>query len=330
MQMGSVQNNAMELARKFKAQEDGNAVTFDTTSATTATVTLESGKFKIDTGTGGTGSSITAGITLVVKEPAAFTVPVGALTVAGTLNLEEGASVSVEDTPSPTPVITAVDGDLEIGKTGNPVLTFAAGGNLSVATGTGIVFDGNVFFGGDLTLTQVPAEFNGNAFFADGKALIMTHADSVVTLKGALAHGDPVSGVPVIYSAVLMPDSDNEDGVTLTPLANTKLTFSTGSGKGLTQAPHTGASGHSITIGGKAHLVAGATYTVASDSTNNGILTIDDGAELTLGHGFLLDAVNNPTFVNSSTINTSASLVLTGAANADGAILEGDGKVVAG
>jgi hypothetical protein len=148
----------------------------------------------------------------------------------------------------------------------------------------------------------------------------MTAEASVVTLKGALAHGAPAPNVPVVYSAVLK--ADGEDGVTLTPEATTKLTFSA-EGKGVTQQSSASEpAAHGITIGGEATLVASATYTVASEDGKVGTLTIADSAVLTIGAGALLDGFDNTT--------DSAVIVLTGATGENGAKLDGEGTVVAG
>jgi hypothetical protein len=111
------------------------------------------------------------------------------------------------------------------------------------------------------------------------------------------------------------------DTVTLTPAVNTTLTFGSTT-KGLTQGA-VGNNIHGIAIGGNAVLVAGATYTVASEAGKVGTLTASN--TLTIGGG---DLVPPAGFANTAT--DSASLVLTGATSTNGAKLDGLGKIVAG
>jgi hypothetical protein len=184
----------------------------------------------------------------------------------------------------------------------------------------GASFAGDVVFKDDVTLTANAANFGGGAFFADTKKITLTAASSVITLEpGAfLAHGAPAD-IPGVFSAIIA--NFDEDDVTLTPTANTTLTFGANGTKSIAQA---GTAGHGITIAGNATLVPAATYTVASADSAIGVLTV--GGTLTVGDGLLTglpEGVDN-------TASTSAKLVLTGATSTNGATLKGAGTVVAG
>ena len=197
-------------------------------------------------------------------------------------------------------------------------------GAVEIATGAA-TFNGKVVFKDDLTLTAVGAAFKGPAFFADGTVISLSAATSVITLKpgAGLAHGDATK-IPAVYSAIL-GNIDDEDNVTLTPGVNTTLTFGAAAAKSITQA---GTAGHSIKIGGKAALIASATYTVASESGKVGTLELDTDAELHIDDGVLLAAGAPAGYDNDP--DTSAKLVLTGASGTDGAVLKGAGTVAAG
>jgi hypothetical protein len=190
-----------------------------------------------------------------------------------------------------------------------------------------VTFDENVVFGGDVTLTAVPATFKKTAFFAPGKSLIMTAVASTVTLgktTGALAIGVPATNVPDVYSQVLAARDATD--VVLTPEATTKLTF-TGSAytKAVTQDTSAASPGadHAIAIAGTATLISGTTYTVASADKKVGTLELGRGAKLTLGDQLL----ENPP---SDYTHASPVVALTGAASSKGAFLKGVGLLDAG
>jgi hypothetical protein len=196
------------------------------------------------------------------------------------------------------------------------VATFTSTADFSGAA----TFTNNVVFGGDVTLTAAPATFNKTAFFAASTDLIMTTAESTVTLdktNGALAVGAPVANV---YSQVLAPRNGSSAHVVLTPVAGTQLTFG-GSDNAKTVAQDQSDSGaHGIKITGTPTLISGTTYTVASVSGKVGTLELGDSAVLTLGDTL---GVGAPAHV-------PPKVVLTGVANTAGAILKGAGSLVAG
>jgi hypothetical protein len=164
-----------------------------------------------------------------------------------------------------------------------------------------------VVFGGNVTLTNAPgtATFGKTAFFTNAKAITLTAAGSIITLRpyAGLAVGTPADSVPDVYSMVIR--NSGAANLTLTPAAGTVLAFSTG--KGITQSG-------SITIGGTAALIPGSTYTVVSTAS----LKIANDATLTLAAGVL--ATENPSGITA----TTSGLVLTGASS-NGATLEGTG-----
>jgi hypothetical protein len=109
--------------------------------------------------------------------------------------------------------------------------------------------------------------------------------------------------------------------VTLTPTANTTLTVAE-SGKSVTQA---GTAAHGITIGGTATLVSGSTYTVASEASKKGSLTVDADGVLTLG-GAILSPEGythaEPTIVlTGATASNAATLVLKGGGTTGGTLV---------
>jgi hypothetical protein len=187
-------------------------------------------------------------------------------------------------------------------------------------------FNGNAVFKGDLTLTGA-TEFGKDAFFADGKKITLKAAGSTITLKtgSELAQASGPSLMPTVYSAIIANFDDND--VTLTPGANTVLTFGASGTKSITQS---GTAAHSIKIGGEATLVPGATYTVASETGKVGTLTMDGSAKLFVGAGLLTPRPEGFGTGADNDDATSSKLVLTGAATTAGASLTGAGSVVAG
>jgi hypothetical protein len=215
--------------------------------------------------------------------------------------------------------------------------TFGGATFAGVATFTGAAaftggearFDDKVVFGGGVTLATAPATFKKTAFFAAGTGLVMGDATSTVTLdktNGALAVGEPTSA-PDDYSQVLAPSAGSSAPVVLTPMDDTKLTFG-GSLSGKTVAQATDASGsgapHGIKITGKATLISGTTYTVASESGKIGTLELGDSADLALG-GELTVGTRPPGYAYDE-----PEVVLTGAESNAGAILKGVGSLSAG
>jgi hypothetical protein len=246
---------------------------------------------------------------------------VTAATITGTGNIQfTGAPTFATAGAFSNTGLTTFDSVLSIGGAtsfAGPVVFEKA---VSVATGA-ISFAGEVTFKDDLTLTQIGANFGKAAYFAAGKKITGTSDASVITLKPGASLGLPVtSGTPSVFGAIIA-NSGNSD-VTLTPAANTTLTFA--EGRILTQ-DNSGSAVHSIAIGGttpEASLVAGATYKVASASGKVGTLTIGNGGKLVLAAGVLSDAVDYN--------NLSAKLILTGASGVNGALLTGAGTVAAG
>jgi hypothetical protein len=145
--------------------------------------------------------------------------------------------------------------------------------------GGAATFNGLAVFSGDVTLTAAPATFNDSAFVASGKKITLTDPASVIKLaKGkSLGVGIPAPNVPYPFYEVIGNKADSSTSLTLTPAADTVLTFD--SGKGITQS----GAANGISIDGTAGLTAGATYTVASDGT----LTLATNATLTLYAGYL-------------------------------------------
>jgi hypothetical protein len=149
----------------------------------------------------------------------------------------------------------------------------------------------------------------GFARFESGEKITLATA-TTDTLSLKSGSGLSIGGDKHLNTVLTNSDTN---AVTLTPVAGTTLTFSTP--RTITQ----GGSGatHGISVGGatpKLGISAGATYKVDSAENHVGTLTLGTGAELTLGTGPLV----------------SASLVLTSTAGANGAVLKGVGKVVAG
>jgi hypothetical protein len=188
-------------------------------------------------------------------------------------------------------------------------------------------------FKGDVSLAAA-TEFAGDVFVADTKKITLTSTAAIITLKPGVelghgaATGTPSTDIPAVYKAILANFETNGD-VTLTPVANTVLTFGGPSVKTLTQS---GAADHGITVGGVATLVPDATYTVASASGAVGTLTVAGSSALHIGKG-ILGALKTSGVVGSGIANVddnSASLVLTGATGTDGAKLAGAGSLVAG
>ena len=180
--------------------------------------------------------------------------------------------------------------------------TFA---NTVTSTATGTSFAGDVVFKGNVTVTAGGLGFGGAAYFADEAVVTLTDATSVITLKptAMLAHGDATK-IPAVYSAILANLDPGEGDVTLTPEANTTLTFGENGTKSITQGA-SGSNAHSITIGGNAALIASATYTVASTTSKVGTLKVADSGSLTIGQGALSGF---PAGADNGT--TSAKLVL--------------------
>jgi hypothetical protein len=195
-------------------------------------------------------------------------------------------------------------------------------------TGSAARFDDKVEFGGGVTLTTAPATFNKTAFFADGTSLLMTADASTVTLgkpSGALAVGVPVTNVTDVYSQVLAPSTSSSAPVVLTPMAGTKLIFGGSlNSKTVAQEQKESSGNHGIKITGKATLISGTTYTVASESTKIGTLELGDSAGLTLGPRLTVGTAPQ------GYAHAEPRVVLTGAENAAGAILKGVGSLFAG
>ena len=211
--------------------------------------------------------------------------------------------------------LTIGNGDT-FGNTGLTAFTNAAG--VAVTTGD-ITFKGPVTFAGDLTLTAKGAIFYSSASFAASKGLkLVAVTDSKVTLKPGAALG--ITDAHTVWGYVLANYGSAD--VVLTPVANTKLTVSGAnlSARTITQSSIPDNAVHGITITGKASLVAGSTYTVASASNKVGTLTVT--GELHLGAGVL----TGPDTYDDN----SAKLVLTSDTSTYGAKLTGAGKVVAG
>ena len=272
-------------------------------------VTLAGG---INTGAADSTSKITFKGNVTLGDGKAITIAES--TTASAVTLYAGKSIYA----GTTKLVTAATNTAFTAAADGAVLTFTAATGLALSA-QGVEFNGDVVFYGDLTLTAVPATFGGTAYFADTKKITMTTVASVITLnEGALlAHGDATK-IPAVYSAIL---GGYTDGATLTPAANTTLTFGANGTKSITQA---GTAGHGITIGDNAVLLPSATYTVASEAEKIGTLTVDTNATLIIIEGVLAGATG------ADNTAASAKLVLTGAATTNGALLTGAGSVVAG
>jgi hypothetical protein len=277
------------------------------TSDTLATITglTVNGSFSTEAGTL---SKVTA---LTVGEDGELDVS-GAGTLAALTTLTVNGDLTVKDTingivPTGTGTITfgsAVSWTPASLLTFNatPAITFAD--TVAVST-SGIVFNGPVAFGGNVTLTAVPATFGGTAYFANSTVLTLTTDASVVTLKantGALAAGEP-SAKPWVYDAVLQ--ADGGDAILKPDSSSVTLTFATGT-RGITQ------SAAGLTVSGKAHITSGATYTVPSGSGNK--LTVAADSVLTLGSGALEGQ-------GADYDTATASIVLTGAGSNAGTLV---------
>jgi hypothetical protein len=237
----------------------------------------------------------------------------------GTVTLKAGTVVSNTLAPATAELTAGGDDVVLTGASTSTVVKVLTSGGLDVS-GAGIEFDGPVAFGGNLTLTAVPATFNGNVSFVEGKKITLTTAASIITLGQNIVLGLPTAAnVPAVFGSVIDSYGAEEAGVTLTPADGTVLTFT--APRTITQS---GSGGHGIKIAGKAGLPAGATYKVASESDKVGSLTLDTGAELLLASGVLLPGPNE--------LDTAAEskLVLTGATDSNGALLKGDGTLKAG
>jgi hypothetical protein len=196
------------------------------------------------------------------------------------------------------------------GNTGTTTFKAAASAAISIS------FAGPVVFEGDLTLTAVPAEFGASASFTAGKILKLTSNASIVTLKPGASLG--LNGLQGSQGQILANSSSGN--VTLTPATTNgvhlAVTGTTSANRTLTQT-FTGGNPHGVVVAGTgtASLVSGATYTVASEDTKVGTLTVNGKLRL----GGAQDGA------------AAAKLVLTGAvAAANGALLKGTGTVVAG
>jgi hypothetical protein len=233
------------------------------------------------------------------------------------------------------PSVTISGGKGSVAITGAASLTAAAFGNTGTTTfnstagfsTAAATFAGPVVFKDNVTLTTIGVTFGGDAFFADEKKITLTAATSIITLKpgSELAHGAPATGVPTAYSAIIA--NFDEADVTLTPSAGTVLTFGASGEKSITQS---GTGGHGIKITGNATLVPDATYTVKSESSNVGTLTVAASSELVIGAGLLTPTPEGFGSGADNDDDTSSKLVLTGASEANGALLKGAGSVVAG
>jgi hypothetical protein len=246
---------------------------------------------------------------------------------SGTVTLKAGTELFTGTGPdSNTRLLTAKE-DTVLTPVGTTTVIAVKTAGLEVKT-AGITFDGPVDFAGDLTLTAVPATFKGNVSFVVGKKIVMTTDDSIITLGPTVYLGTPTaSGVPVVYGSVIRNPADDTDNVTLTPAADTKLTFT--AARTITQESSAStAAAHGIEIGGAASLPAGATYIVASAADTVGTLTLANNAELLVADGVL--GASDTADTGYGHDGSSSKLVLTGASGANGAKLDGAGSVKAG
>jgi hypothetical protein len=315
-----------------------------TTAYLTATIT-GSGRlsFNHETSTGTiTGAPVTlAGGSSITASDIAF--KQGAIVLSGTVTLDGTVGVASEKAITYTAagsLVLAAGSSLNrsVGnvsetllKTHGAALTLTGAAStaltveeigLDVSAGA-IVFDGPVDFEDNLELTAIGATFKGATTFANGKGLVLTAATSTVTLPGTATSANAWLGVPytdassAAWSTVLS-NSDASNALVLTPAVNTKLVFD---GRTVTQSSSgTSAGAHGITIGGKAVLGAGATYTVAAgDGVAVGTLDVTTASS----HELVLSAGNELLVPPAST--PKAKLVL-----GNGAKLTGAGSVVAG
>jgi hypothetical protein len=239
---------------------------------------------------------------------------------SGAVTLNAGSTVYAGATPvDGNEILTA---DSEVVLSGDAAVltvtasTQQANQKLDVSDAT-LAVAGDVSFGGDLTLTEVGATFANVATFAHGAVVTLTDTTSIITLgtnTGAIAVGEGRFPYNAIFQNV-----HASNPATLTPLANTTLTFDP-TGRTVTQGAVATAV-HGIEIDKELTMPSGATYAVDAKGT----LKVDTSAVLTLGAGVL----EPPHPSNETTAATRSSLVLTGA-DTTGAKLTGDGKVVAG
>jgi hypothetical protein len=309
----------------------GGRVVFDhTTSTGTGALVALSG-----------GSSIQADVIVFkrgVKLPDS-----GTVTLEGSVGLPLDAAIEFTTTSPGTltlvdgsVIFTAVEGDylkydpalvkpLLRTHGNNLSLSATAGatvGKLSVkaagleVSGQAVSFSDAVDFESTLRLEGAGVSFADATTFAAGTGLSMKDATSTVTLKGNNAWlGNPYSTATALARSKILSAPSGD--VLLTPTAETKLEFSADRNIKQSSTDGAGAGAHSITIATTAAtLAAGATYTVASEASKVGTLSL--GVDLNLSAadpGANLDA---------------AKLVLTGASATSGALLKGTGKVVAG
>jgi hypothetical protein len=265
--------------------------------------------------------------------PATKTIAFG--DAGGTLTLAEGAGVYLDGDyglgENPTLVFEAATELVVTGADDTAELTAKAGGDLDVSE-AGVTFDGDVVFGGDLTLgvdgTAAPVTFNGAAFFQPGAKITMADTGSTITLgeeTGALAYGIPGDDLPTPFLEIL--SSGAGSAVLLTPGTNdTTLTFDA-EVKGIIQGG--GTSGHKITVSdGDVYLVSGSAYTVESGTGNVGTLEVGTGIKFIVDN--LVLAAGEPDGDATIDPDEAPQLILTAAASAGAAILTGDGEVVAG
>jgi hypothetical protein len=131
---------------------------------------------------------------------------------------------------------------------------------------------------------------------------------------------------PFPFNSVFQNNGTADATLTATQ-ATTALTFSTG--RTITQGIYEGDANHGISITGELSMPSGATYTVASASGKVGTLKVAEASDkLILGAGAL--AADSTGVTGAPTETTKSSLVLTAAADTNGASLTGEGAVVAG
>jgi hypothetical protein len=235
------------------------------------------------------------------------------------LTLNDGTTVAVGTTAAFNELFSA-NGDVTLTGVGATLAAVAKTGTVAqklVVATAAITVAGDVSFEGDLLLSGVGATFGGKTIFAEDAVVTLTDASSVISL-GPQA----VLGIPATQPAwgYILGNSDASAPVTLTPTADgATLTFA--AGRILTQGIYSTSTAHDLTVDGKAALYAGATYTVASEASKVGTLTVDNAATFTLAAGVL----GGDTFDDNS-----AKIVLTGASGSDSASIAGAGTVVAG
>jgi hypothetical protein len=285
-----------------------------------------------------TGSSIVTG-TGYVSFPKGITLDTSTITLDGNVAIGSGETITIGETGSTVTLNSGTTVYVGAATAGNEILT-ASGEGTVVLSGDGAVLTitaaaspanqklavamdlevaGDVTFGGDLTLTDAGVTFDGDTLFAEGAVVTLVATDSIITLKGGAVLSVPVAGSPAWGYILSNANETATNTVTLTPAANTTLTF--GPERILTQSGSGATHGIAVSGTGTATLVAGAAYVVASASGKVGTLTIDTSKTLTLAEGVL---------EGDSFDDYSARLVLTGATETNGALLKGAGKVVAG